>query len=192
MNKTKPNNASITDTCTQRLNALKTHLTQTGATIVVNGVQTTVADVIATYEACLDGRATLKTQRADVKATLGAIAAADSKRRAMDQALKAWVVTQYGADSKEAHDFGFPPPKAPVRTVKSKATALERSQATRKARHTLGSKQKEEVKGTMVVLVPPGNPATTVQPATPAGSTPSTVVTAPTNGVATMANGASH
>ena len=190
----KPNNASIVDTCTQRLNALKTYLTNPNATISVNGVQVKVADVTASYQACLDDRATQSTQRATVKATLVLHAAADSKRQVIDRALKSWVVNQYGATSKEAHDFGFPPPKVPVRTVKSKATALQRSEATRTARHTMGSKQKEDVKGTKVVLVDPANPGETVQPATPAASTPNTtqeVVVTPANGVATTVNGAS-
>jgi len=171
---TTRNNASVIDVCTQRLNALKAHLSSTKATIAVNGVQTKAAEILATYQASLDGRATLKSQRADVKATLGTVAASDAKRRVVDRALKAWVVNQYGADSKEAHDFGFPPPKTPERTVTSKATAIERGQATREARHTMGSRQKEDVKGTAVVLVAPANPATTVQPAAPAASTPTT------------------
>jgi hypothetical protein len=193
MSKTKPNNASVVDTCTQRLNALKTHLSNAKATIAVNGVQMKAAEVIATYQACLDGRATLTTQRADVKATLGTVAAADTKRRGVDRALKAWVVNQYGADSNVAHDFGFPPPKKAARTVSSKATAIERNVATREARHTMGSKQKEDVKGTMVVLVGPANPANTAQPAAPAGSAPSTTATTQASAAASPAttNGAS-
>jgi hypothetical protein len=174
MSTKRVNSASVIDVCTQRLNALRAHLSSTKATIAVNGVQTKAAEIIATYQASLDGRATLNSQRADVKATLVTVAASDTKRRVVDRALKAWVVNQYGADSKEAHDFGFPPPKAPERTVSSKATALERSEATRQARHTMGSRQKEDVKGTAVVLVAPANPATTVQPAAPAASAPST------------------
>jgi hypothetical protein len=174
----KPNTASIVGTCAQRLTALKAHLPPTVTTIPVNGVQMKVGDVTGAYQSCIDERTTLNSQRAEVKATLASVAAADIKRRTVDVALKAWVVNQYGADSKEAHDFGFPAPKAASRTVDSKATAIERGQATRKARHTMGSKQKEDVKGTMVVLVPP-----------PQASTPNPVVAPAVNGVATTANG---
>jgi hypothetical protein len=155
MSKKRPNNAAVVGTCTQRLNALKTHLAHATGTIAVNGRQLKPEDVIRAYQACLDTRATLKTQRAEVSATLGAVAAADTERRSIEPALKAWVINQYGVESKEAHDFGFPPPKVPVRTVESKVTALARGEATRKARHTMGKKQKGKVKGTRVVLVEP-------------------------------------
>ncbi len=112
------------------------------------------------------------------------------------ETLKAWVVNQYGATSKEAHDFGFPPPKKPVRTVSSKATAVERNLATREARHTMGPKKRLEVKGTMVVLTAPADPVNTVQPAQPApaaASTPNpTVAASPVNGAASPVNGAAH
>jgi hypothetical protein len=59
MSTKRGNNASVIDVCTQRLNALKAHLSSTKATIAVNGVQTKAAEIIATYQASLDGRATL-------------------------------------------------------------------------------------------------------------------------------------
>ena len=154
----KPNNAMIIDACTQRVNALQAHVAPLNATIPMNGSRLTPTEAIAIYQACLDQRATLSTLRAEAKAALGALAAADDKRLAFEQALKGWVVHQFGIGSKEAHDFGFPPPRPPARSVKSKATALERSEATRLARHTMGPRQKEGVKGTKVVLVAPANP----------------------------------
>jgi hypothetical protein len=203
---TRPANAEVVDTCTQRLKALKSYVPGAKAMIAINGKQTKVSDVIATYQACLEARATIATQRADLKATLVSRAAAEASRRATDKALKAWVINQFGADSKEAHDFGFPPPKAPVKSVGTKAQALVRSEATRKARHTMGKRQKQGVKGTKVVLDVPADPATTVQAAPPAASTPNTTTNAPTqsaqpspqptvtmpqNGAAPVTNGAS-
>ena len=44
------------------------------------------------------------------------------------------------------HDFGFSK-RASVPTVDVKAEALAKTKATRKARHTMGSKQKQEITG---------------------------------------------
>jgi hypothetical protein len=170
MTNNKPNQATVIETCTKRINALKAHV-DAKTVIAMNGVPTKVSDVLAIYQSCLDNRATLNTQRAEVKATLATVASADSKRKPVEQSLKRWVIDQYGADSTVAHDFGYSLPKVPAKSVDTKAQALVRGKATRAARHTMGSRQKEKVKGTMVVLVPPGNPATTVQAAAPAAST---------------------
>ncbi len=44
--------------------------------------------------------------------------------------------------------FGLQPHKAGTKTVATKAAAVEKTLATRKARHTMGAKQKEGIKGT--------------------------------------------
>jgi hypothetical protein len=168
--KTRPNNAAVVDTCTQRLNALKQYVTNSKAMVPINGAQTKVSDLIETYQDCLDTRATLNTQRAQVKETLASRTTAESKRRAADRALKPWVINTYGANSQQAHDFGFPPPKAPVRSADEKADAVALALATREARHTMGAKQKKKVKGTISVPTAPAAPAITVQAAPSGGA----------------------
>jgi hypothetical protein len=103
-------------------------------------------------------------------------------RRAADRALKPWVVNEFGAESQQAHDFGFPPAKAPTRSVENKAEAKALAEATRKARHTMGSRQKEKVRGTIGVPTEPAAPAINpVQPtAPPVVSTPAPVAPAAT------------
>ncbi len=155
----KLNNAVVVDTCTKRLNSLKAHVSNK-AEISINGKAYKAAAVIAIYQDCLDIRASLSNKRADVAATLVESANAEAMRRAADRALKPWVVNTFGANSQAAHDFGFPPPKAPTRTAESKVQAVKLAQATREARHTMGSKQKSQVKGVLVVDHPvPAAPA---------------------------------
>ena len=164
----KVTNAVVVDTCTKRLAALKAHVSNK-AVIAINGKAHKAAAVIAIYQTGLDIRAALSTKRADVKATIVERVNADVLRRAVDRALKGWVVNMYGADSQQAHDFGFPPPKTPARTVENKAEAKLLAEATRKARHTMGKKQKLQVKGTLSVPTVPAAPAPqTVQAAAPA------------------------
>jgi hypothetical protein len=140
---TKPNNAVVVDTCTQRLNALKEHAGNTKGTIPMNGQDLKVADVLAIYQGCLDSRTALAKCRSQVKTALTTKTSAEQARVAADQALAAWVTTKFGAGSPEALDFGFTPRKAATRTVASKAQATLQAKATRVARHTMGKKQKE-------------------------------------------------
>ena len=74
--------------------------------------------------------------------------------------LKQYVMNAYGAASPLLADFGFTPPKRTPLTVEQKTLAIARRAATRKARNTLGKKQKEAIKGT----VPPTVPVTPVAP----------------------------
>jgi hypothetical protein len=199
----KVSNVVVVDTCTKRVTALKAHVSNK-AEIPIAGKAYKAAAVVGIYQTSLDIRAALSTKRADVKATIVESVNAEVLRRAADRALKGWVVNTYGADSQQAHDFGFPPPKAPARTVENKAEAKLLAEATRKARHTMGKKQKLQVKGTLPVPTVPAAPAPqTVQAAAPAVvSTPAPVAAAPapvapapapaTNGVAPVQNGAPH
>jgi hypothetical protein len=68
--------------------------------------------------------------------------------------------------------FGLQPHKVGTKTVATKAAAVEKTLATRKARHTMGAKQKEGIKGT-----PPS--ASTGSAATPAPVTEPVVTPAP-------------
>src|SRR5579883_837607 len=142
----KPNNAVVVDKCTKRVNALKAHASPK-AEIPVAGKTLKVTDVIGIYQNSLDTRAALSAKRAEVKALQVEVANAEAKRREADRALKPWVANTYGADSQQAHEFGFPPAKVPHRTADDKALAVQKNLATRKARHTMGKKQKLDITG---------------------------------------------
>jgi hypothetical protein len=139
----KPNNATVVDTCTKRLNALKEYGGSKG-TIPMNGEDLKVSDVVAIYQGCLDSRAALARSRTQVKTALAAKTSAEQARVSADMALSAWVTTKFGAGSQQALDFGFAPRKAATRTVVSKAKAAAQAKATREARHTMGKKQKAD------------------------------------------------
>lgn len=181
----QPNNAQIVNEITQRLNAIKEYL-PAKTTIDVNGTSDTLAQVTAIYQACLDTRAALLTAQATVKAALVARQNADVPRKALDKALRAYVVNKFGADSQAAHDFGFLPPKVATKTVAVKAQAVADAKATRKARNTMGKNQKKGIKG-VVPSTAPAAPATNAQTASSSAAGATT-----TNGVspAASSNGA--
>ncbi len=93
------------------------------------------------YQRCVDARAKVAA-RAHLAEALGEVHDADAARMVTDRALKAWVRVEFGQERVEANDFGFPAPKKPTMTAEQKALAVERGRATRKARGTMGPRQK--------------------------------------------------
>jgi len=147
------------------------------------------ADLIANYQACIDTRAELVTQRAAFDKALAARDSAEVTRQAIDEGLKAWVTGAFGLNSAEAQEFGFAPRKLGTKSAATKATAAELSLATRRARGTRGKRQREKIKGTLPVPAAPAAPVTTTPAAPPAASVTTSsngvaTTTAPTNGVA--------
>jgi len=90
-------------------------------------------------------------------------------------ALKSHLLTTYGAKSQIVADFGFTP-KQRQTTAETTALAVEKREATRAARGTIGKKAKLKIKGVVapatssapqaVTAPPPTNGAT---PAVPSG-----------------------
>lgn len=147
-------NAVVVDTCNLRLTALKKHLSAK-TQVSINGVHYSVAQLIAAYQACLDTRASLLEAHGIVKKAIAERDAAEAERAAIEQGLKVWIIGQFGATSSVAHEFGYGPKKQGAKTLETKVLAVTRAKATRKARHTMGKKQKQDVKGTKVVLAEP-------------------------------------
>ena len=178
------NRAKIVSMCNQRLIALNKFV-KTKTAMTVSGKQMKLADLVAIYQASIDTRAALIPQRAAFNKALAARNSAEVTRQATDKALKAWVVNEFGADSTEAEEFGFLPPKVGAKSASTVAQAVEKSLATRKARGTGGKRQKEKIKGTVLVPAAPAEPAVTVPAATPAASTSASTTTSPSpsNGV---------
>jgi hypothetical protein len=126
-----------------------------------------------------------------LKSLADAFDAADSAKASWKDALKnltdtrakvgpllgdyqSWVRVTYRGTPSMLADFGVTPPKArtPL-TAGEKASAAVKAKATRVARHTMGSKQKKSVKGT-VTATAPATPSTASQPVaqSPAVSAP--------------------
>lgn len=189
----KLNHAVIVDVCSKRLAALKAYVTPK-TEIPVNGAPQKLAHVIAVYQQCLDTRAVLAAKRAEVAAALIEMESADAARLQTDRALKPWVVNTFGVGSNQAREFGFLPPKSPTRTAKSKLDAVLLGQATRKARNTMGPKQRLEVKGSLPEPVaspaPPASPPRGAIAVTPPVVTTSPVASTPASNGAL--NGASN
>jgi hypothetical protein len=163
------NNAKVILTCGQRLKALNAYV-KTKTAMTVDGKPMKLADVTAIYQAAIDTRTALVKHRVTFDKALEARDSAETSRLAIDKGLKAWVATQFGANSQKAQEFGFSPVKVATKSVDTKVQALEKSKATRTARGTRGKKQKQKIKGT-VVLASPAEPVVATPAATPLATT---------------------
>jgi hypothetical protein len=123
----------------------------------VHGTLTSEADAQAVYQACLDTRTVLTNLRGQVAKALAARNAADAAMTALDAGLEEWVDVTYGPTSQAAVDFGYAKKPVAKPDVATKAAAVQKGQATRKLRGTLGPKQRQKVTAAAPASTP--NPA---------------------------------
>ena len=135
----------------------------------------------------------LVTLRSDVDAAKATAAAKIVNEEAQAPALTALLSAQesfvkvtFGTSPDVLADFGLAPKARATVTAQAKAAAAVKSAATRAARHTMGSRQKQGIKGdvTGVLMTPITAPPPVVT--APAPSAP----TAPATSVGYTANGA--
>ena len=82
--------------------------------------------------------------------------------------LRQYVINAFGEDSPVLADFGFAPTKKTSLTPAQLVARGQKAAATRKARGTLGPKQKKAIKGTVEVPVSQAPSTTLAPPAPPA------------------------
>ena len=123
----------------------------------------TPAQVEAFLQTLIDLRTAVEGAQAVAKAKIVAEAAQAPSLRSQMAAYVAFVQAPFGASPAALADFGLKPRKTrtPL-TIDQMAAAAAKRTATRAARHTMGSKQRKDVKGTITTIV---TPQTTAAPA---------------------------
>ena len=164
MDTNKPTNKDLD---TKAMTGVDKHLASL-TTIMIGGTAYTGPTLKAVFQADIDATNAADAARTQWKDLLVTAKAARTLAARARLALKSYLVGVYGPNAVGIlEDFGFTPPKSPgKKTAKAKADAVEKSAATRVARHTMGKNQKKSVKGTVTAAPSPA----------PAGSTP---ITAP-------------
>jgi hypothetical protein len=119
-------------------------LTLVGVSYTPAALKTVLTNDLATQTAttALLGQYTVAVQAANQS---------KAKAQALLKLLRSFLVSQYGSNlAAVLKDFGYSTAstRPPKKTVKEKVLAVDKSLATRAARHTLGKKQKKEVTGT--------------------------------------------
>jgi hypothetical protein len=146
---------------------------------VVGGVVHTTNDIVATLQSRLDSASAVLSTRATWQTAVKTEKTLRDTTKTLVSAVKQGLLVSFAGQLDTLADFGLTERAKPVRTPEEKLAAAARAKATRAARHTMGSKQKAEIKGTVTPIAPvttapaPGPTPTTppVPPVTPPGHT---------------------
>jgi hypothetical protein len=146
------------------------HLSNT-TPVAFGGGSYTADQITSKLQTLVDLRTAVDAARAAAKAKLAAEATQSPPLRAFMSALTSFVKVNFSTSPDVLADFGINPKARAPLTVEAKAAAVAKRAATRAARHTMGSKQKEAIKGdvTGVAVTPITAPSPTVTP--PSGPT---------------------
>ena len=137
------------------------------------------SDLVKFIQADIDATDAADKVRADWLAGVQVQTDSHQKVGPVLRAFKRQVLAKFG-DTQDASstlaDFGYAPQKVATKSVATKAAAAEKGRATRAARHTMGKKQKLQVKGTVTAAPGPAAPASppAAGPGAPAASAPPT------------------
>jgi hypothetical protein len=125
---------------------------QNVSSLTLGGVAYTPADLERLVQQDLDQMATTAQAKAVVRAQVQVERNARAKLNPVLRQLKSYVIATYG-DTAEAsttlEDFGYTPRKSSKKTLDVKVEARDQGKATRKARATMGPKEKAKIKGTV-------------------------------------------
>jgi hypothetical protein len=168
--------------------------------VTIDGVTYTATTLAAVF---LDAIRAMDTADASHKKWLDdvqAMNAAKAKADGVFSLLQSYVVSQYGkTDNSALAVFGMTPRKTTATSSATKAAAAKKAKATRTVRHTMGTQQRKQVKGTVEVPVtevpvtlvpaagapsqpapaPPPSPAPAPAPPTPSASAAPAATAAP-------------
>ncbi len=138
-------------------------------TVVSAGKTYTKAQLLAPLQAYV----ALPSATATAKAAYTKAVATEAEAKAavvamIEDVIKPFLHQLLGKSSPDLETYGLEPVKAPVKTVATKAAAVQKSQATRKALGTKGPVQKAAAK--KALAEEPAPPATPPAPTTPAKS----------------------
>jgi hypothetical protein len=141
---------------------------QTVSSLPLLGSTYTPADLVKLVQSRIDSANGANASKATWHSKVVEDKTLNTKLTPVIRALRQHVINVFGEASPVLADFGFTAPKRATRTPEEKAAAAAKAKATRAARHTMGKKQKKDVKGT----VPTTAPATAPSPAPAPTPTP--------------------
>jgi hypothetical protein len=117
--------------------------------VPVGGLTMSAAQMSAILNACLSAGLALDAAKVDYENKLVAYQAAYKAAHSLWVALIAYLRAAYGEQNPILNEFGVPPTVRAKPTAATMAAAKVKAKATRLARHTMGSKQKAAITGTV-------------------------------------------
>jgi len=125
------------------------HFANTPQVVFASG-SFTPAQITAKLQSLVTLRADVNAAKAATKAKVAAETADMPALHAFLNAFVSFVKATYGSAPDVLADFGIHPKTRAPLTVEAKAAAAAKRKATREARKTMGSKQKKDIKGTVI------------------------------------------
>jgi hypothetical protein len=156
---------------------------QSMSSIPLGATTYTPTSLVALVQSRIDAGNAVVTAKANWQGAVKTYDAINTQVTLIERELRNLVIATFGPTSPKLADFGFAPPKKAELTADEKAAAVAKRAATRKARGTMGKKQKLEIKGTVATPATGATPAVITASSAPAPAS-STAPVAPVPAVA--------
>ncbi len=157
-----PNRPTQQDRFRKIIVAIQKYLSQL-TQIILAGVTFTPASLVQFFQDQVKLLDDATAARAALRQAAQAIKENKTTKGPVLRAFNDFVLSMFVNQPTVLADFGVPPRKTATKKVDTKQTAVEKALATRKARHTMGKRQKQKVKG----VVPAPAPAPSPEPVPP-------------------------
>jgi hypothetical protein len=148
--------------------------------LFIKGVSYKPADLTPALQARIDSANRVLAAKAAWAEAVQADRDERAKSKTFVADLRQALRLAFGGSIETLASFGLTLRKTPVLTPEQRVAAGQKARATRAARHTMGPKQKAQIKGTVAPAAAPATPA----PSAPAPVVPAPVVPAPAPGAA--------
>ena len=155
--------------------------------VTLVGSSFTPAQLTAKLQQAVTLREDVDAAKASTKAKIVAEKADMPALRTLMSALVSHVKAAFGNSPDVLADFGVHPKARVPLTVEAKVAAAAKRKATRAARHTMGAKQKKDVRGAVTGIVV--TPVTATPPSVTTPSSPSAPATGGSTTTATTPHG---
>lgn len=166
----KPSKSSRSNRNRLMIFGFKKHYVATPS-IIVEGIQYQTTDVENALQASIDAAAATAAAAAAFHKAVAAEGAANAKGDALYRGSKAVLVNQYKTSLETLADFGITLQPAQTPDAMTVANAVVKRNATRAARHTMGSRQRSHIHGAVPSTgAPPAGAPGTSASATPVPS----------------------
>jgi hypothetical protein len=117
--------------------------------IAIAGTTTTTKDIIATLQGRIDSAREVLSTRATWQAAVQADRLEHDRTKAYVSGLRQTLLVALAGKIDTLADFGLTPRKVHAATPEENLARTQKILATRAARHTMGSRQKAAIKGTV-------------------------------------------
>jgi hypothetical protein len=125
----------------------------TVTTVSIDGTSYTPSQIVTLLQAEIDATDAVGPAHAAWLAAVDAQRAATNKLTTIKSALRSFVVNMFGTTSSVLVEFGYTK-QAQKPTAITKVAAVDKRNTTRKARHTMGKRQKADITGVSPVVAP--------------------------------------